>query len=143
LRGEVVVVLFSDLTERLDPGSVLSSAKGPLTVEASRPFSDRWIVAFDGIMDRTAAESLRGVELTAAALEVPGKLFVHQLVGATVVDTAGVALGTVAAVEANPASDLLVLEGGALIPLRFMTEHRDAEATVVVDIPEGLLEVNP
>ena len=136
-------MLFSDLTERLDPGSVLSSAKGPLTVEASRPFSDRWIVAFDGIMDRTAAESLRGVELTAAALEVPGKLFVHQLVGATVVDTAGVALGTVAAVEANPASDLLVLEGGALIPLRFMTEHRDAEATVVVDIPEGLLEVNP
>ena len=44
------------------------------------------------------------------------------------------------AVEANPASDLLVLESGGLIPLRFVTQN-DAEAhTLVVDIPDGLLD---
>ncbi len=35
-------------------------------------------------------------------------------------DTGGTRLGTVVSVEANPASDLLVLDGGALIPLRFV-----------------------
>ena len=44
------------------------------------------------------------------------------------------------AVEANPASDLLVLESGGLIPLRFVTESDAAAGTLVVDIPEGLLD---
>jgi hypothetical protein len=50
-------------------------------------------------------------------------------------------VGRVAAVEANPASDLLVLESGALIPLNFVTGHDAAAGTVDVDIPEGLLEL--
>ncbi len=95
---------------------------------------------FDGIEGRTAAESLRGTELEAEPLDVPGKLWVHELVGATVRDAAGTELGRVAAVEANPASDLLVLEGGGLIPLRFVTESDIAAGTLMVDIPEGLLD---
>jgi ribosomal 30S subunit maturation factor RimM len=55
-----------------------------------------------------------------------------------VVDASGQVLGAVSAVEANPASDLLVLESGGLIPLTFLVEHRDGR--VVVDIPEGLLD---
>jgi hypothetical protein len=47
----------------------------------------------------------------------------------------------VAAVESNPASDLLVLESGGLIPVRFVTGHDPSAHTVDVDIPEGLLEV--
>jgi 16S rRNA processing protein RimM len=47
-------------------------------------------------------------------------------------------LGGVIAVEANPASDLLVLDGGGLIPLRFVVEH--APGHLVVDIPAGLLD---
>ena len=66
-------------------------------------------------------------------------LWVHELVGAEVVAADGRVLGTVAAVEANPASDLLVLEGGGLIPLRFVTGHR-ARVRVTVDIPDGLLD---
>ncbi len=45
-----------------------------------------------------------------------------------------------AAVEANPASDLMVLESGGLIPVRFVTAHDAAAGTVDVDIPEGLLD---
>ena len=62
----------------------------------------------------------------------------HELVGAEVVDTAGVSRGTVVAVEANPASDLLVLEGGGLVPLRFVVSRRPGR--VVVDVPAGLLD---
>jgi 16S rRNA processing protein RimM len=132
--------LWTDLTERLDPGSVLSTHHGPLTVEAARPFQDRWIVQFEGVADRSHAERLRGTELEAESVEIPGKLWVHELVGATVFDVDGTELGSVSAVEANPASDLLVLETGGLIPLRFMTQSDAAAGTLVVDIPEGLLD---
>jgi 16S rRNA processing protein RimM len=111
-----------------------------LTVEASRPFGDRWIVLFEGITDRTEAELLRGLELEAEPIEVPGKLWVHELIGAQVRDLAGAELGVVKAVEANPASDLLVLEGGGLIPIRFMTERDADTGALVVDIPDGLLD---
>ena len=43
-------------------------------------------------------------------------------------------------VEANPASDLLVLAGGPLIPLRFVVSTEPG-VRVVVDIPDGLLDL--
>ncbi len=46
--------------------------------------------------------------------------------------------GRVESVQANPASDLLVLDTGPLVPLRFVVEQRDG--TVVVDAPEGLFD---
>jgi 16S rRNA processing protein RimM len=140
LRGEVVVQLWTDLTERLDRGSVLTTPRGTLTVESARPFQDRWIVQFEGIVDRSQAERMRGMELEAEPVDIPGKLWVHELVGARVLDTSGTELGSVSAVEANPASDLLVLEGGGLIPLRFVTASDAGAGTLVVDIPEGLLD---
>ena len=96
---------------------------------------------FEGVTDRAEAEALRGAELEAEPLEVPGTLWVHELIGMLVRDLDGTELGRVAAVEANPASDLLVLETGGLIPLRFVTAHDAAAGTVDVDIPEGLLEL--
>jgi 16S rRNA processing protein RimM len=140
LRGEVVVQLWTDLIERLHPGSVLTTPRGTLTVESAKPFQDRWIVQFEGIVDRSQAERMRGIELEAEAVDIPGKLWVHELVGITVFDIDGTELGTVVAVEANPASDLLVLEGGGLIPLRFVTEGDPAAGRLVVDIPDGLLD---
>jgi 16S rRNA processing protein RimM len=140
LRGEVVVQLWSPLNDRLTPGSSFVTPRRVLTVEAARPFGDRWIVLFEGIFDRTEADGLRGLELEAEPVEAPGTLWVHELVGASVRDVHGAELGTVSAVEANPASDLLVLEGGGLIPIRFMTERDQATGALVVDIPEGLLD---
>jgi 16S rRNA processing protein RimM len=102
---------------------------------------DRYLVRFESVGDRAAAEALRGMELSAESMDVPGTLWVHQLVGSVVRDAAGTELGRVAAVESNPASDLLVLEAGGLIPVRFVTEHDPSGHTVDVDIPDGLLEV--
>ena len=142
LRGEVVVELWTDQLQRLDPGSVLNWARGVLHVVSSRSLGrDRYAVRFDEVGDRSAAEALHGMELEAETIEAPGTLWVHELVGATVLDAAGMELGRVAAVEPNPASDLLVLESGALVPVRFVTAHDPEAKTVVVDIPEGLLEL--
>ena len=137
LRGEVIVDLVTNRTERLHPGSALFTAAGTLEVVRSSPHQGRWIVAFAGVGDRSAAESLRGTVLSAPPLDEPGALWVHELVGAQVVGTDGGEYGTVQAVEANPASDLLVIEGGGLVPLRFVVSHEPGR--VVVDPPPGLL----
>ncbi len=137
-----MVQLWTDQLARLDPGSALVSPRGVLTVASSKPFGeDRYIVQFEGVEGRTAAERLHGVELEAEPVEVPGTLWVHELVGATVRNAAGAELGVVAAVEANPASDLLVLESGGLIPATFITWHDVGGRTVYVDVPDGLLDV--
>lgn len=139
LTGELVVDLVTDRTERLGAGTVLESDRGPLVVLSSRPFQGRFLVRFDGVADRASAEALRGVRLLAGAMTDPGTLWVHELVGARVVSVHGVELGVVAAVEANPASDLLVLDGGGLVPLRFVTEFAPGDQ-VTVDVPTGLLD---
>lgn len=140
VRGDVVVALTTNRSERVDPGTVLRTASGrALEVEASRPHQDKWIVTFGGVRDRNAADSLRGTVLLAAPLEDPGEMWVHELVGAEVVDTTGAARGTVTAVQENPAADLLVLDDGRLIPVVFVTEHRAGR--VVVDAPEGLFDL--
>ena len=144
LTGEVVVDLWTDQTQRLEPGTSLVSPRGELRVASSRPMGggrDRYLVRFESVGDRAAAEALRGIELSAEPLEVPGTLWVHELVGAVVRDATGTELGRVAAVESNPASDLLVLESGGLIPAHFVTGHDPSGHTVDVDIPDGLLEV--
>ena len=78
--------------------------------------------------------------LRAPAVERPGTLWVHELVGSDLVTTAGEVVGRVASVEPNPASDLLVLEGGGLVPLRFVLRQEPGRR-LVVDLPEGLLEL--
>ncbi len=141
MRGEVVVDLVSNRPEqRLAPGAVLSWGGGDLEVVGARPHQGRWLVTFAGVEDRDAAERLRGATLSAPALaDEDDVLWVHELVGAEVVDTTGRSHGRVEAVEANPASDLLVLEGERLVPLVFVVARRP-DGTVVVDPPAGLLD---
>ncbi len=141
VRGEVVVDLVSNRPEqRLAQGSVLESDRGRLEVVGSRPHQHRWIVAFAGVADRNQAESLRGAVLSAPALDEDDALWVHELVGAQVVDTSGQSFGAVEAVEANPASDLLVLPDGHLVPLVFVVARR-VDGTVVIDPPPGLFDL--
>jgi 16S rRNA processing protein RimM len=140
IRGEVIVDLVSNRPDvRLAPGSVLASDRGDLEVLTATPHQGRWIVAFDGIPDRNAAETYRGVVLSAEPIDGDDDtLWVHELVGAEVVDLAGTSYGLVEAVEANPASDLLVLSGERLVPLVFV--KLKAPGRVVIDPPPGLLD---
>ncbi len=140
--GDVIVVLTTDRTERVAPGTNLVGRSdrfdGPidLVVTSSRPHQDRWIVHFEGWATRDAAESLRGTGLLAEPLDDPETIWVHELIGSEVYDQAGVARGRVTSVEANPASDLMVLETGSLVPVHFITAV--SEGRVDVDVPKGL-----
>jgi 16S rRNA processing protein RimM len=148
LRGQVVVDLITDRDERVGPGARLHSDVGPLVVASARPQLKRaghtprhhWIVAFEGYEGREAVESLRGLVLRAEPIDDPDELWVDDLVGAEVVlTTTGAPVGTCVAVVANPASDLLELDSGALVPVVFVTEH--APGRVVIDPPEGLFDL--
>ncbi len=141
LKGEVVVSLITDVTERLAPGSVLETDAGRLAVVAARPHQHRWIVSFVGVADRAAADALHGMALRAEPLEDPDALWVHELVGAEVVTVAGEVCGRVAWVEDNPASPMLVLDGGALVPVVFVVDQSGLPDRLVIDPPEGLLEL--
>ena len=144
IKGEVVVSLVTNRTERLDTGAGLQTADTTLVVWRARPSQNRWLVAFEGYEDRDAAEGLRGATLYAAPLEDPDELWVHRLIGAEVISADGLARGTVSAVQANPASDLLVTDGGALVPLTFVVRVEEGDggpARIVVDAPAGLFEL--
>jgi 16S rRNA processing protein RimM len=152
IRGEVVVEAVSNRPERFGAGAVLYAGDRVLTVgrasrqggpdPAGRMSRARWIVSFDGVVDRNEAERMRDLVLTGEPLDHDDtddeELWVHELIGSDLVDRDGRILGRVEAVEANPASDLLVLESGQLVPIVFVVEA--AAGRVVVDPPAGLLD---
>ncbi len=141
LKGQVIVDLWTDRSERLDPGVELLSARGALTVRAAAPHQDRYLVTFAEIATREDADAWRGTVLSAPKLDVDDEdvIWIDDLFGARVVDAHGVDRGRVVDVEANPASDLLVLESGALVPLTFVTSV-EPNTLIEVDVPEGLFE---
>ncbi|HJM27246.1 MAG TPA: ribosome maturation factor RimM [Acidimicrobiales bacterium] len=141
LGGEVVVTLLSTRPERLAPGSRLSTERGPLTVRTSRPHQHRFLVRFDEVPDCESAEQWRSVLLTAEPIEEPddGTLWAHQLIGARVIDQHGTDHGAVRSVIDNPASDLLELDDGRLVPAVFVVGHVSGEE-VRVEVPGGLLD---
>jgi 16S rRNA processing protein RimM len=142
LRGDVIVSLTTNRPERAEVGSVLTAEDGrTFEVVRSTPHQHRFIVTFAGVDGIAAAEALRDTPLLAPPLEDPDALWVHDLIGSVVEDSSGTELGRVTGVHANPASDLLVLDSGGLIPLRFVTSS-DPGVRVVVDIPDGLLDLS-
>lgn len=139
LKGEVVVRLSTNRSERLDPGAVLCAPDRTLVVVSSRPKESDYLVFFEGVNTREDAELLRGTELRAEHIDDPDELWVHELIGATVVDQTGVDRGAVVEVQVNPASDLLVLASGALVPVAFVL---DATSDVIrVAVPDGLFDL--
>jgi 16S rRNA processing protein RimM len=140
LRGDVAVVLITERSERLDPGTVLHTDRGTLRVERSQPDGARWLVHFAEISERDVAESWRGVVLRAEPIDDEDELWVHDLVGCRVVDADGEDRGEVLEVQANPASDLLVLASGALVPLTFLVDG-PRDGVISVDVPDGLWDL--
>jgi 16S rRNA processing protein RimM len=148
LRGEVVVDLLTDREERVAPGAALVGDAGPLVVATARRQLKRtghtprqhWIVAFEGYEGRDAVEGLRGTVLRAEPIDDPDEIWVDDVVGAEVVLAgSGASVGRCVALQANPASDLLELDNGALVPVVFVVEHQPGR--VVIDPPEGLLDL--
>lgn len=151
LRGEVRVEVRTDEPElRFTPGSILHTDAGStLTVDTSRAHGPGWVIRFEGIADRTAAESLRGIMLMAPLMGGdPGEadsFYDYQLVGLRVRHADGSELGSVTEVVHLPGHDLLAVDhDGEEVLVPFVKEIAvtvDLEAgTVVVDPPAGLFD---
>ncbi len=136
VRGEVAVEVRSDNPHRFaDGASVFLEDGRTLTVNASRSHSGRLLVMFEGVLDRSAADALRGKMLVVPESMLPelpqGEYWPHQLAGCDVVTEMGRALGSIAEVIPNPSNDLWVAKDAAghetLVPAR-------KEVVVEVDI---------
>ena len=141
LRGEVFVQLTGDADARVSIGAELLAGDETLVVETSRVASNgRRVVKFAQIADRTAAERYTNVLLRGTPIDEPDALWVHELIGALVIEIDGTHRGICTAVMANPAADVLELDSGHLVPSNFVVSNIDG--VVTVDTPEGLFDLN-
>lgn len=161
IRGEVTVLAHTDEPEaRFVPGTVFttqastgSGVPRELTLAAARLHREIWLLQFEGIPDRTGAESLRGTTLHLGEEEVGGggsdedAWYEDELVGLAAYDSAGERLGEVSELVTGAAQDLLVirLQDGAeaMVPfVRAIVPEVDPEGgRVVIDAPPGLLDL--
>jgi 16S rRNA processing protein RimM len=111
-----------------------------------------WLVAFEGVPDRTGAESLRGTRLFVDASEgLPEDddegWYEDELAGLAAVTVDGQEVGTVTALQTRAAQDLLVVRlaagGEALVPFvdSIVPVVDIPGGRVVLDPPPGLLEL--
>jgi len=140
VKGDVLVHLTTDREERVAIGSRLKAGERWLTVTAASRSNDRWRVHFEGIDDRSAAEALSRLVIAAEPIDDPDEIWVHQLIGAEVIEVSGTSRGHCVAVIDNPAADLLELESGSLVPASFVVAV--ADGIVTIDPPAGLFELD-
>lgn len=143
IRGDVFIDLTTDRVERAAVGSRLWARGRWVTITESHPSSRRWRVHLDGVDDRNAAEALAGTPLFAEPIDDPDAMWVHHLIGAAVIEANGIDRGRCVAVIENPASDLLELESGALVPAVFVlsVDVSGGVPLVTIDPPEGLFDL--
>ncbi len=168
IRGEVTVALWSDYDRRFAPGVEIQAtapAAPPsqagaaarsssahrerlLRVERASPYKGGLRIAFAGIADREAAESLRGLELRVPLAEVPaapeGAYYIFELVGCRCFDARDGDIGAVVDVQEDGGGILLEVEkDGRRSVLPFVEAFVvaiDREARRIdLRLPEGLL----
>ena len=109
ITGEVRLKLFTD---DLTPYKRFND--GALTLKSLRVAPNGAIARFAEIPDRTAAECMRGTELTVARDELPllgeGEFYHADLIGLPCDSEAGEPIGRVVAVENFGAGDILEIE---------------------------------
>ena len=158
VTGEVVVEIRTDDPDiRFTPGSSLRgrpSRGGPesrYVIDSVREHGGRLLVRLEGVADRNAADALRGTLFLVDSqdlppIEDPDEFYDHQLEGLQVVTTTGVAVGSVEEVLHTAAGELLSVrgdEGEVLVPFvsAIVTSVSLADQTIVIDPPDGLLEL--
>ena len=140
LKGQVLVDFWTDrVSERIAPGTELITERGVLIVKAGAKHQQRYIVSFEGTTTREQAEALRGLVLSAPGLEDDDAIWIDELFNAEVYDQDGILRGKVKEVEENPASDILILDTGFLVPLAFVVEV-EANTRIDIEAPKGLFE---
>src|SRR5262249_272847 len=85
-----------------------------------------FLVELEGLSDRDAAEKCKGAQLSVDREQLPplaeGEIYLFDLVGCRVFDSAGADLGEVISVESTGAQDLLTIRGARTWQLPFVSE---------------------
>ena len=114
LDGSFVVDRASEDPERFDPGATVLVDGVPAQVVGRKQAGGRLVIR----LDRPVA---RGRELQVPRAELPppepDSYYVFELVGLSVEEEGGRALGTVEAVTPGVANDVLELDSGLALPL--------------------------
>jgi 16S rRNA processing protein RimM len=128
IQGEVTFAAAGDDPEALRPGTVVfleEAGTASLTVRAARAGYRSWLLGFDEVTDRDAAELLAGRSIFIEEESLPplpeGAYYQFQLVGRAVTQSDGADLGRVSRVIDMPGHDLLEVQGAAgefLVPMR-------------------------
>ena len=120
----------------------------PRRVVEARRQGKLWAVRLDGVTDRDGAEALVGREVLAARADLgeagEGSYWWADLEGLPVVTVEGAEVGRVTGLYETGAADVLVVTGDrgeVLIPLAPYVTVDLAAGRVVVDPPEGLLDL--
>ncbi|MEO7086293.1 MAG: ribosome maturation factor RimM [Gemmatimonadaceae bacterium] len=158
IRGELVVEPMTDEPETVFANGkrlIAGNASGDrakdrreVHVAASSPFKGGYIVRFDEIADRTAAELWRDRFLLLPAGELAplgdDQVYVHEIPGMRVELESGDEIGTVIATYDLPQGLTLDVQRGkssVLIPYDRVVTSIDRELRLIkIDPPEGLLE---
>ncbi len=157
IRGQVIVNPETDFPEqRFRPGATMYTERGgavtALTVTTVRFQNGRPIIGLHGVGTMSDAEQLAGLQLRVPleqlAVLPAGTYYHHDLVGCDVVTTDGRRIGVVEGVEGTFSGSRLVVRNAAreiLIPLATeICPTIDVGAKrIVVDPPDGLLDLNP
>jgi 16S rRNA processing protein RimM len=113
-----------------------------LTISGSKPFKKGLIVQFEELQDRDSADLWRGRYLLAPFSELPplaeDQVYLHDLIGMTVVGTTGERLGAVTTFYELPQGimlDVKTASGSVVIPYR-------PEIIVRTDIQERAIVIN-
>ena len=123
----------------------------PLTINSARVQNGRPVVGFEGFAGIDAVERLSGLELRVPEGSLQslgdGAYYQHQLVGCSVKTVGGEQVGDVVRVDGGTGGSLLAIKGTrgeVLVPLvsQICTAVDPSAKRIVIDPPEGLLEVN-
>lgn len=160
ITGEIVVDVRTDDPEaRFAPGAALRArrsgvAERSYVVEAARNHGNRLLVRLAGVADRTAADALRGALFIVDSadlppIEDPDEFYDHQLEGLRVQTVSGDPIGVVSEVLHTAAGELLAVRREEapelLVPFvsAMVTSVSLEEQLIVIDPPEGLLDLGP
>lgn len=109
VTGEVRLKVFA---EDLSPHRSFNA--GALTLKSLRPGNNGAIARFAEVIDRNAAEAMRGTELTVPRSLLPpledGEYYHVDLLGLPAVSSEGEAIGKVVAIDNYGAGDVLEIE---------------------------------
>jgi len=148
LRGEVTVEIRTDEPDvRFFVGAKLFCDDTPdaLIIESVRPHGGGLLIGFEGVVDRTGAEALRGIllEVERTPGEQPAEaeeFYDLDLIGLAVQDETGTSLGVVDDVVHLPGQDLLSVREASghswLIPFV-------SELVPRVDLAHGVITAAP